>query len=93
MGASFSEYDLTFGQALHLAKLFGKRIARVGWNGKGMYVYYVPEGEYESRTPAAKELGETVKYEPYLAFKNIKGTINTWVPSISDVLAEDWMVV
>ena len=22
----------------------GKKVARIGWNGKGMFLYYVPEG-------------------------------------------------
>jgi hypothetical protein len=34
-----------------------------------------------------------VEYEPYLAIKNVKGTVSTWVPSINDCLAEDWMEV
>lgn len=29
---------LTFGDALHMLKL-GKKVARAGWNGKGMFIY------------------------------------------------------
>lgn len=72
----------------------GKKVARTGWNGKGMYVYYVPGAEYEACTKTArKEFGNKVPYEPYFAIKNVKGTISTWVPSINDCLAEDWELV
>ena len=30
--------------------------------------------------------------EPFLAIRNTKGTLNTWVPSISDLFAEDWEI-
>ena len=85
--------NMTFGLAIEAAKK-GHKIARVGWNGKGMFVYYVPENYYETQTDVAKkELGELAKYNPYLAIKNVNGTISTWVPSINDVLSEDWIIV
>ena len=86
---------LTFGDALQALKA-GKRVARAGWNGKGMFVYYVPAASYQAQTGVAKEyFGETamVPYAPYLAIKNVNETVSTWVPSINDVLAEDWSVV
>lgn len=84
---------LTFGFALD-ALQDGKKVARKGWNGKDMYVYYVPSAEYKACTEVARqEFGEMVPYEPYFAIKNVKGTISTWVPSINDCLADDWEVV
>ena len=41
--------------------------------------------------PIAKEDG-TLHYNPYMAIKNVDGTISTWVPSVNDCLAEDWFV-
>ncbi|MDF2805020.1 MAG: hypothetical protein K0S61_4925 [Anaerocolumna sp.] len=80
----------SFGYALELLK-HGKAVTRKGWNGKGMFVYYVPENSYKTITDVAKkEFGEYANYSPYLAIKNINGTISTWVPSINDCLAEDW---
>jgi hypothetical protein len=38
--------NLTFGQAIEAAKQ-GKRIARSGWNGKGMFVFMRPADELE----------------------------------------------
>lgn len=86
---------MTFGYALEEAKQ-GKKIARKGWNGKGMFVYFVPGASYEAMTEIAKTIADEknkVAYEPYLAIKNVKGTVSTWVPSINDCLAEDWEVV
>lgn len=85
---------LTFGQALEAIKA-GKRIARVGWNGKGMCVYLVPPKHYPVQTGAAKELfgeGAMVPYNAYMAIKNVDGTVSTWVPSVNDVLSEDWSI-
>ncbi|MDC0801537.1 DUF2829 domain-containing protein [Clostridium paraputrificum] len=83
----------SFGFALEVLKNGGK-VTRRGWNGKGMYIYYVPAAKYKACTKAAREeFGDMVPYEPYFAIKNVKGTISTWVPSINDCLAEDWEVV
>ena len=86
---------LTFGLAVEGVKL-GKKIAREGWNGKGMFVYYVPANKYPFSTEVGKSLANEdgkVSYNAYLAIKNVNGTVSTWVPSINDVLAEDWLIV
>ena len=86
---------LTFGDALHMLKL-GKRVARAGWNGKGMFVYYVPEASYPVQTWAARAYfgdDSMVPYNAYFAIKNVNDTVSTWVPSINDCLAEDWIVI
>jgi len=84
---------LTFGDAVSLMKK-GKRVARDGWNGKGMFVYLVPADTYAAKTEAARGFfGETVPYNAYMAIKNVDGTVSTWVPSVNDTLAEDWVVV
>lgn len=81
---------MDFGKALKNIKL-GHKLSRQGWNGKGMFVYYVPANSYPASTEVAKEeFGNTVQYNAYLAIKNVNGTVSTWVPSINDVLAEDW---
>ncbi|UKS27196.1 DUF2829 domain-containing protein [Paenibacillus sp. HWE-109] len=84
---------MNFGQAVEALK-DGKKVARIGWNGKGMFLYYVPANSYPAQTQVAKEtFGDTVSYNPYFAIKNVNGTVSTWVPSINDCLAEDWEVV
>lgn len=87
--------NMTFGLAIEALKQ-GKKVARAGWNGKGMFVYLVPENEYPARTEAAKSFfGEDslVPYNAYMAIKNVNDTVSTWVPSVNDCLAEDWVIV
>lgn len=86
---------MNFGMALEALKR-GERVARPGWNGKGMFVYYVPAAAYPVQTGAAKAYfgeGSLVPYNAYLAIKNVNDTVSTWVPSVNDVLAEDWELV
>lgn len=86
---------LTFGLAIEALKL-GKRVARAGWNGKGMFVYLVPANSYPAQTGAAKAHfgdGAMVPYNAYMAIKNVDETVSTWVPSVNDCLAEDWAIV
>ena len=86
---------MSFGIAVELAKK-GVKIAREGWNGRGMFVYYVPANSYKSCTEIGSSIADEngmVSYEPYFAIRNVKGTVSTWVPSINDCLAEDWIIV
>lgn len=91
-------YRLTDGMNFGLASeamLKGKKVAREGWNGKGMYAYYVPANSYAAVTDIAKaEWGDKlVPYRHYLALKTAQNDIATWSPSTSDALADDWMIV
>ena len=86
---------MNFGKALELLKS-GMKVARIGWNGIGMFAYLVPAASYLAQTRVAKEHfgdGAMVPYRAYLALKTAQGDIATWAPSCSDVLAEDWVVV
>jgi hypothetical protein len=70
------------------------KIARQGWNGKGMFVYYVPAASYAATTNGAKEyFNGPVPYNAYMAIKNVDDTVSTWVPSVNDCLSEDWVVI
>lgn len=92
-----SSGSLSFGDAVELLKS-GKRVARSGWNGKGMFLYYVPENKY----PAARNTLNTldglfednlVPYAAYIAMKTAQDNVIPWLASQSDVLAEDWLIV
>jgi len=85
----------SFGSAIQALKQ-GYKVARSGWNGGGMFAYYVPEASYPAQTGVAKShFGEnaTVPYRAYLALKTAQEDIATWAPSTSDALAEDWCTV
>lgn len=86
---------LSFGLALEAVKK-GKRVARAGWNGKGQFVYMVPAASYPVQTGAAKAhfgAGSMVPYNAYLALKTVDETVSTWAPSVTDCLADDWLIV
>lgn len=83
---------MTFGEAIGVLKR-GGRVARSGWNGKGMFVYLVPANAYPAQTPAAKGFfgdGALVPYNAYFALKGVDNVVSTWVPSVTDALADDW---
>lgn len=87
--------NLNFGQAIEAAKQ-GKKIAREGWNGNGMFAYIVPAQSYPAQTEIAKKhFGENamVPYRAYWALKTAQEDVAAWAPSGSDTLAEDWIVL
>ena len=87
--------NLTFGEALELLKA-GKKVARAGWNGKGMFVFLVPGSNFKVNRPPLLGIypeGAEINYRPHIDLKGADGSVSTWAPSGSDSLAEDWMEV
>lgn len=92
---------LNFGAAIAALKE-GKRVARTGWNGKGMWLVYVstddevrPEGSpYYSLflKEGGKQLS-TSSVLPWIGMKTATGDFVPWLASQTDVLAEDWEIV
>lgn len=96
---------MTFGHAIEAAKA-GAKIARAGWNGKGMFVVFMPAlrlPPFSSQEPGAKVNDRTAKHigvdtpldsQPYFAMMNAqKQWIPGWFATQSDMLSDDWMVV
>ena len=84
---------MNIGQAVEALKE-GHKVARNGWNGKDMFLYYVPSNSYKAQTEIAKaHFGETVPYQAYVAMKTVQGTVVPWLCSQTDLLAEDWVIV
>ena len=89
--------DFSFGHAIASLKL-GHRVARAGWNGKGMFLYYVPENKYpanrnEHGTMVGVFEDDMVPYGAYIAMKTAQNNVVPWLASQTDVLAEDWQIV
>lgn len=76
----------------------GYRVMRIGWNAPGQYVTLqrgYPEGIAINRNTAeATGLpeGTTCIFRPYFMLCGADGSFVPWVPTVSDCLAEDWMV-
>lgn len=83
-----------FGQALDWLQK-RKKVTREGWNGKGMFLYYVPANEYDAVTDIAKEAFPSgkVPYGAYIAMKTAQNNVVPWLASQTDILAEDWCVI
>jgi hypothetical protein len=89
---------MNFSDALIQLKL-GSKIARDGWNGKGMFLFYNPGSEVivsEGRPLASVFLvGTECKMLPYIMMKVASPELLfvPWVASQTDILAEDWVIV
>ena len=95
---------MTLGIALELLKK-GCKVAREGWNGKGMFIY-MQDGSYlyfhKLKDDVQRKLvnshcvnskGE-VTICPHIDMKAADGSLVIgWLASQTDMLAEDWIVV
>jgi hypothetical protein len=70
---------MNFSDALAQLKL-GARMARSGWNGKGMHIQAQYPDEYSKMT------------QPYVYMKTADDELNPWLCSQADMFAEDWEV-
>lgn len=83
---------MNFGQALEILKSGGK-VARSGWNGKGMFLFLVPGSTFKvNRAPllGIYPEGTEIKYHAHIDMKTAQDTVVPWLASQTDVLAEDW---
>ena len=86
-----NRFMLTFSQALEHLKN-GLKMQRVGWNGKGMYLFYVEESSYKI-SPSTKPSHSQVNDLPYAAclfMKTADNKLVPWLASQTDILANDW---
>ena len=87
--------SLTFGDALHMLKQ-GKKVARAGWNGKGMFLFLVQGSTFKVNRPPLLGIyqeGTEIRYCPHIDMKTADGKVVPWLCSQTDALAEDWQVV
>jgi len=79
----------SFGAAIELLK-FGRKMARLGWNGNGIFIQLQTPDEYSKMT------------QPYIYIDTLSLKTNNpkapkgrvpWLASQTDMLAEDWVEV
>lgn len=79
----------TFGEALRKLKQ-GKKVARTGWNGKGIFIELQVPDEYSKMTYPYIFIDTTgLKTDNQNAPKNRV----PWLASQTDMLSEDWQLV
>ena len=71
---------MDFGDAIWGLK-DGERLARAGWNGKGMWI--------QAQFPDANSKMTL----PYIYMKTADGSLVPWLASQTDMLATDWIVI
>lgn len=90
-----------FGQAIEALKA-GKRVAREGWNGKGMWLALSPGAKdlqadkfwAGPNREFAEQNGGVADVLPCVTMKTADGKVLMgWLASQTDMLAEDWLVV
>lgn len=93
---------MDFGKAIEALKA-GKRVARAGWNGKGMYLFLATDMEFHT----AADLSEfnpgkveqacpenAVHVHDSICMRTAQKTIVVgWLASQTDMLADDWQLV
>lgn len=98
---------LNFSDALDFLKK-GAKIARLGWNGKGMFLlmaggYKVHKDNLRPNSPVTKDFLESRGLEEMEILPHIDmWTVNSdgrqaylagWLASQSDLLSDDWVIV
>lgn len=86
---------MSFGDAL-VALESGKRVARFGWNGKGMFLFLVNGSTFTVNRPPLLGIypeGTTIEYCPHIDMRTADGKIVPWLCSQTDMLAKDWCII
>lgn len=91
---------MDFGLAIKALKN-GQKVARKGWNGKGMFLWLKPGTMIKSewcKDPMLKGLadangGEVEGLPTICMFTAQKQVLTGWLASQTDMLSEDWEIV
>lgn len=95
---------MNFGKAIEALKE-GKKVAREGWNGKGMFLWLKPAVTVQSewcKDPLLKDLcaqngGEILALGTICMYTHDssgrRAILTGWLASQSDMLLEDWVIV
>lgn len=94
--------EVDFSYALMAAK-HGERIARAGWNGKGMFLFVlnmlgpvrIPERATAFHPGVRMPTDAVTMYrlEPFICVKTADNKMVPWLASQTDILANDWTVL
>lgn len=91
---------MTFGMAIEAMKQ-GKKVARAGWNGKGMYIWIMPGSTVKDcktiTDPHLKAIDEAegeIRFNGSVRMRTATGDVLTgWLASQTDMLSDDWVIV
>lgn len=95
---------MDFGDAIRAMKQ-GKKVARKGWNGKGMFLWLKPSATIKAdwckdeklKGLAVENGGEILGLGTICMYTHDstgrKAILTGWLASQSDMLLEDWMII
>jgi hypothetical protein len=95
-----STSGISFGLAIEALKK-GERVARAGWNGKGMWLVLVPGTKgatFADGSPYAKAGLANGEILPHIDMYTVnaegrRAMLPGWVASQTDMLADDWAII
>lgn len=80
-----------FGVALRVIKAGGK-VARKGWNGKGMFVTFQCATSTMNAGPDSTE-APYIYFKEHMLLHTAQSDLAVWTPSVSDSLTADWVII
>lgn len=91
---------MTFGMAIEAMKR-GKKVARRGWNGKGMYLWLLPAANVKAEwckeehlKALAEQNGGEFECLASIRMKTADNKVLTgWLASQTDMLSDDWVII
>lgn len=91
---------MNFGQAIEALKA-GKKVARSGWNGKGMWLILVPGSKdvnFTEGSPYQKAGLQSGEILPHIDMyttnsEGRRAMLPGWLASQTDMLSDDWVVI
>lgn len=89
------EFLHNYGWALEQLNV-GNKVARIGWNGKGMFLFRVDGKSIEkviNDTYGHMLLKDFTPVDDATYMYTAGSTVIPWLPSQADNFAEDWVVV
>jgi len=90
------EQDLvSFSEAIEALKK-GLRIARDGWNGKGMYLFLIGTDMTQQGIGGwtyTNGVNDNHELLPFIAMKTADDKAVPWLASQTDILSEDWEII
>lgn len=72
----------------------GQRYRRLGWNGKGMFIFMVPGSEFQVNRPPLLGIfdeGTPIQYRGHIDMRMADGSISVWTAAQPDLLGQDWV--
>lgn len=91
-GIAYQDSLMGFGTALMNLKE-GKRVARMGWNGKDQYIQLATGISYKTASGEIINCEHEAIGNKAIAFVGTSGVQMGWLASQADMLADDWYIV